>query len=248
VQDTIRVEPAGHAPCPAHAPAAHWQLALHVSISVPQFPQDIDRVLPGAQPSPEQLPCIHWQLELHVSTSVPQLPHATERVLPGAHAPPLAQASASPASPPSSPASSPRPPSPASPRLPPSSPGAPSPASSSDASPLPSTPSSPAGLPSLALWSAVGAESLAESAGRAPSPEKVPSDSPPSFPENGTSPIPTMAAHPTACSALPRASTRSQFEVMRFTLSPVDLTRIGRRERGRLPCRADCSDAAASAS
>jgi hypothetical protein len=35
------------APVPAHAPADHWQLALHVSVSVPQLPHATVRVLPG---------------------------------------------------------------------------------------------------------------------------------------------------------------------------------------------------------
>jgi hypothetical protein len=37
------------APEPLHEPADHWQLELHVSVSVPQLPQASDRVPPGAQ-------------------------------------------------------------------------------------------------------------------------------------------------------------------------------------------------------
>ena len=39
---------AAHAPWPVQLPRVHWQLALQVSVSVPQLPQVSERVAPGA--------------------------------------------------------------------------------------------------------------------------------------------------------------------------------------------------------
>jgi hypothetical protein len=70
-------------------PAVHWQLVLHVSVSVPQLPQETWRVLLGAHaPWFWQLPVVQLQLALQVSVWMPQLPHENCCVLPGAHAPP----------------------------------------------------------------------------------------------------------------------------------------------------------------